>query len=376
MAKGRFVFCCLLPAFNIFFLTSCSAAFLTPARPSPLAGLFCSAKAEKKDTFTITHSPPKKTPVLPRGLPVTWLGRLRPRQPAQSGPTGVRATPAASRWAAAPRLVSPRLAGGSAQPRACPGRLRRSVPLLPRPHRRLTFLSQIWSGLLPMLYSTERNPLWNVFLNMPGPRRAGPGAPLPPPGPGPGATALRKDTADLPRIPPRLRPALPGRGGSAAVTRELLSAPAGCRRIYFRPLLRERGVTGARVAVATGLGGAGPGGRRRRRRPRAGAGGAGPGGRRRRPRAGAGRAGWRGPPSLRHSGAAPWGGRRRPRAGPGWSVPACRALRLATGVERWRTRPCRGLRRTPWSARLASTPGTRRRCWLPLAPGVEVPARR
>lgn len=186
MAKGRFVFCCLLPAFNIFFLTSCSAAFLTPARPSPLAGLFCSAKAEKKDTFTITHSPPKKTPVLPRGLPVTWLGRLRPRQPAQSGPTGVRATPAASRWAAAPRLVSPRLAGGSAQPRACPGRLRRSVPLLPRPHRRLTFLSQIWSGLLPMLYSTERNPLWNVFLNMPGPRRAGPGAPLPPPGPGPG----------------------------------------------------------------------------------------------------------------------------------------------------------------------------------------------
>lgn len=374
MAKGRFVFCCLLPAFNIFFLTSCSAAFLTPARPSPLAGLFCSAKAEKKDTFTITHSPPKKTPVLPRGLPVTWLGRLRPRQPAQSGPTGVRATPAASRWAAAPRLVSPRrrLRAAPGLPREAEAIGPAAPPAPPPPHLLVPDLERLAADAV----QHREEPALERVLEHAGAAAGRAGRSSPAAGAGAGATALRKDTADLPRIPPRLRPALPGRGGSAAVTRELLSAPAGCRRIYFRPLLRERGVTGARVAVATGLGGAGPGGRRRRRRPRAGAGGAGPGGRRRRPRAGAGRAGWRGPPSLRHSGAAPWGGRRRPRAGPGWSVPACRALRLATGVERWRTRPCRGLRRTPWSARLASTPGTRRRCWLPLAPGVEVPARR
>ena len=28
------------------------------------------------------------------------------------------------------------------------------------------FLSQIWRGLLPMLYKMERNPDWNVFLNI------------------------------------------------------------------------------------------------------------------------------------------------------------------------------------------------------------------
>ena len=30
----------------------------------------------------------------------------------------------------------------------------------------LTFLSQICNGLLPMLYKTDRKPLWNVFLNI------------------------------------------------------------------------------------------------------------------------------------------------------------------------------------------------------------------
>jgi len=30
----------------------------------------------------------------------------------------------------------------------------------------LTFLSQICSGLLPMLYRIDKNPLWNVFLNI------------------------------------------------------------------------------------------------------------------------------------------------------------------------------------------------------------------
>ena len=29
-----------------------------------------------------------------------------------------------------------------------------------------TFLSHICSGLLPMLYNIDRNPLWNVFLNI------------------------------------------------------------------------------------------------------------------------------------------------------------------------------------------------------------------
>lgn len=277
------------------------------------------------------------------------------------------------------RGPSSRLASPRRRLRAAPGLPREAEaigpaapPAPPPPHLLVPDLERLAADAV----QHREEPALERVLEHAGAAAGRAGRSSPAAGAGAGATALRKDTADLPRIPPRLRPALPGRGGSAAVTRELLSAPAGCRRIYFRPLLRERGVTGARVAVATGLGGAGPGGRRRRRRPRAGAGGAGPGGRRRRPRAGAGRAGWRGPPSLRHSGAAPWGGRRRPRAGPGWSVPACRALRLATGVERWRTRPCRGLRRTPWSARLASTPGTRRRCWLPLAPGVEVPARR
>ena len=33
----------------------------------------------------------------------------------------------------------------------------------------LTFLSQICSGLLPMLYKMDRNPDWNVFLNIFGP---------------------------------------------------------------------------------------------------------------------------------------------------------------------------------------------------------------
>lgn len=32
--------------------------------------------------------------------------------------------------------------------------------------RKLTFLSQICNGLLPILYNMERNPDWNVFLNM------------------------------------------------------------------------------------------------------------------------------------------------------------------------------------------------------------------
>ena len=31
----------------------------------------------------------------------------------------------------------------------------------------LTFLSHICSGLLPILYKMDKNPLWNVFLNMP-----------------------------------------------------------------------------------------------------------------------------------------------------------------------------------------------------------------
>ena len=31
---------------------------------------------------------------------------------------------------------------------------------------KVTFLSQIWSGLLPMLYRIDKNPLWNVFLNI------------------------------------------------------------------------------------------------------------------------------------------------------------------------------------------------------------------
>lgn len=30
----------------------------------------------------------------------------------------------------------------------------------------LTFLSHIWRGLLPMLYKMDKNPLWNVFLNI------------------------------------------------------------------------------------------------------------------------------------------------------------------------------------------------------------------
>jgi len=39
-----------------------------------------------------------------------------------------------------------------------------SVILLMWPFRH--FLSQIWSGWLPILYRMERNPLWNVFLNI------------------------------------------------------------------------------------------------------------------------------------------------------------------------------------------------------------------
>lgn len=31
---------------------------------------------------------------------------------------------------------------------------------------KLTFLSHICKGLLPMLYNIDRNPLWNVFLNI------------------------------------------------------------------------------------------------------------------------------------------------------------------------------------------------------------------
>ena len=31
---------------------------------------------------------------------------------------------------------------------------------------RRTFLSQIWSGLLPIEYMIERNPDWKVFLNI------------------------------------------------------------------------------------------------------------------------------------------------------------------------------------------------------------------
>lgn len=30
----------------------------------------------------------------------------------------------------------------------------------------LTFLSHICKGLLPILYSIDKNPLWNVFLNI------------------------------------------------------------------------------------------------------------------------------------------------------------------------------------------------------------------
>ena len=32
-----------------------------------------------------------------------------------------------------------------------------------------TFLSQIWSGLLPMEYSTDRKPDWKVLRNMAAP---------------------------------------------------------------------------------------------------------------------------------------------------------------------------------------------------------------
>ena len=41
--------------------------------------------------------------------------------------------------------------------------------LTPPPHAHthtLTFLSQICSGLLPRLYRMDKNPLWNVFLNI------------------------------------------------------------------------------------------------------------------------------------------------------------------------------------------------------------------
>lgn len=194
------------------------------------------------------------------------------------------------------------------------------MPLLPRPHRRLTFLSQIWSGLLPMLYSTERNPLWNVFLNMPGPRRAGPGAPLPPPGAG--AAALRKDTAAPadPSAPP------PHASGSRRQRRRHQGTTFRARRLPsdLLPAAAEgAGCYGSARCRGNGVG------RGRARGEAEAAVAEGPGGAL--------------SPSLRHSGAAPWGGRRRPRAGTGWSVPACRALRPAAGVERWRTRPCRGL---------------------------------
>lgn len=110
-------------------------------------GLLCPAKAENAHNSTFPSDTPQGPGTGPGAVPVT-SNREIPLSRSQ-GPSNPAAAAPARRGRAAPQVSG--AARGFRRPRACPGRLRRSPGRGAGRGRRLTFLSQIWSGLLPML---------------------------------------------------------------------------------------------------------------------------------------------------------------------------------------------------------------------------------